>query len=230
MKPLVTAVCPIVGRIKYIPGLIDCFLNQTFDDSELLIVEDGGDEVTEYLATTLLQWDTKIRYKLFDGSRMPTGMKRNVTNGFARGEIIIHMDSDDWHAPNYIADSVEHLQRSGKQVVGYHDILYYRESDGGMFKYRFGGEAYASGASQCYWRTYWREHPFKHIIVGSDAQFALDAAAAGVLASEDCKGRVVCRNLADSVAKPNLGDNNFPPCSREEFPQAFLDTLNGEGI
>jgi glycosyltransferase involved in cell wall biosynthesis len=220
---LVTAICPLVGRQDFLPGLITCFLNQTFIDCELLIIEDGGRSVE-----SLIPVHPRIHYVNLMGHRN-TGEKRNAANALAHGEIIIHFDSDDWYAPERINDEVGFLISSGKQVVGYHDMLYYREIDGRFFKYRYKPTPampwYATGTSMCYWRTWWEKHPFRSIDVGEDSAFSIEASKAGLLASKDCGLMLVARQHAGSTSKVLLGHGDFPEADRAEFPSAFIEEL-----
>ena len=220
--PLVTAVCPIVGRAKYLPMVLDSFLSQTFLDSELLIVEDGGHELE-----SLIPQNERIRYVHTEGRRN-TGAKRNFANALAFGEIIIHFDSDDWSAPERMAEQVKFLTENARHmVVGYSDILYYRERDGGTFKYTFSGRgAYAVGTSLCYYKDYWAENRFAEKEVGEDLDFVLQSQVKGVIASTSSRGKIVALVSPDSVAKNEMGGVSFPVEDRRNFPKKnFLDKI-----
>lgn len=226
MVPYVSAVMPTkTGRTRYALQSIQLFLKQTFPDAELVILSDEYDPELDFSARTACD---KVRY--YDSAPgypfATTGEKRNGLNKLVLGRIIIHWDDDDWYAPERIATQVAHLITSGKRVVGCHDLLFYREKDGGLFKYRFSGTGpYATGTSQCYWTEHWQENQFLPVKVGSDSQFSLRASGKGLLASCDSRGIMVARNLSDSVAKPGLGGHDFPTARRDEFPPAFFTDL-----
>lgn len=217
---LVTAVCPTANRLKYIPRAIQCFLSQTFKDSELVILDDGAEP-----CYPVVPIHPRIRYEYGQpGCWKTTGAKRNAINAMANGDIIWHMDDDDWSAPERMEEQVALLTTGSARVVGYHTLLYYRESDCGLFKYRYSGMGdYAIGTSQCYWREYWKANPFPELNIGEDSQFSFKAAAKNMLASTPGCGMIVARTLSSSTAKPALGSCDFPKAEKSEFPKAFFD-------
>jgi glycosyltransferase involved in cell wall biosynthesis len=221
--PQVTAVCPIVGRAKYLPMVIDSFLSQTyeFNSLELLIVEDGG-----HVLENLIPQSEQIRYIHLEGKRN-TGAKRNISNSLAWGEIICHFDSDDFSCRERIAQQVKFLTENKRHMaVGFSDVLYYRESDGGTFKYKYSGRgAYSVGTALCYYKDYWAENRFTEKEVGEDLDFVLKAQVQGVLASTESRGMIVALASPDSVAKNIMGGASFPVENRLNFPQNFLDKI-----
>ena len=120
---LVTAICPTYNRWRWIPSVIACFLAQTFDDSELLIVDDG----TEEPPSGYVPSHSRIRYVKLYGERIPTGQKRNMCCELAHGEFIVHFDNDDYSAPQRIEHQVVNLEASETQVLGYSNLLYWDE-------------------------------------------------------------------------------------------------------
>ncbi len=217
---LVTAVCPTANRPSYLARAIRCFLSQTFTDSELLVLDDGKEPSD-------IPSNPRIRQVYCEpGTWRTLGDKRNYANTLALGDIIWHLDDDDWSAPARMAEQVAALE-SGVQVTGYSSLLFYRERDGGLFKYTYSGLGpYAVGTSLCYRKQYWKDHQFPSMQVGEDSQFALRAGADKTLLSGPGWGMLVAVTLANSTAKPNLGDGNFPQALRSEFPDAFFEALN----
>lgn len=218
---LVSCVCPTMpGRERFIPVMYKSFLSQIYPTTELIILTDGP------VRHHAVQENAFVRY-LTNGEIYKTlGAKRNAVNAFANGEIIVHFDDDDWSDPSRILQQVNFLKATGGQVVGYHDILYWRETDGHTFKYRYAGMGdYASGTSLCYYREYWRTHPFPELKVGEDASFVFRAKSLGVLHSEDSQGMIVAVSHQGSSAKPDLGSSQFPRVTDREFPKAFFEAM-----
>lgn len=203
------------------PGLVLCFLSQTFRDSELVILDDG--RIPCY---SVIPDHSRIHYEYGQpGTWATLGEKRNVVNAYARGEIICNFDSDDWYSSEYITKQVDLLLSSGKSVVGYSDLLYYRMKDGGTFHYKYRGNGnYASGATQLYWRDYWEQNPYPAAIgTGEDSAFSMCAEKKGVLCSVASRGNIVVRSHDSNTGKHTLGSHDFPRVDRAEFPQAFFD-------
>jgi len=110
---------------------------------------------------------------------------RNYANGvenywYGKADIICHWDSDDWSHPRRIEEQVALLQASGKECVGYRDMLFWNHlldagksptlTDGEKrLNLNAGGECwlysnndprYCLGTSLCYWRRVWEARPF----------------------------------------------------------------------
>lgn len=90
---LVTAVM-VTGlpeRRKIAKVALNCFLDQTVQDCELLVVNHGES----------LGWEhDRVREVLVE--RGPVGQLRNIGLEYAKGEYIITWDDDDWHHPTRI--------------------------------------------------------------------------------------------------------------------------------
>jgi hypothetical protein len=225
MKPRVSVICPTTSdRRGFLAGAVRCFSSQRVDfQIELLILDEGPNGVE---CETLAAWPGNVTYRLISGraARMTVGEKRNILCGDAHGEIIVHFDDDDWSHPDRIAQQVAFLVSSGKQVVGYHDLFYFKVSDRSFWKYHYQGLpcVYASGTSQCYYRSWWEKHPFKKKIVGEDSDFAFEARDAGELASMPDPGMIVVRTHGRNTWMPTFGDKPFLKAERSEFPKEFL--------
>lgn len=53
------------------------------------------------------------------------GYLRNIANACATGDLIAHADDDDWMHPRRVEEQVALLQASGKQCVGYRELLFW---------------------------------------------------------------------------------------------------------
>jgi glycosyltransferase involved in cell wall biosynthesis len=163
---------------------VECFRSQTYQNKHLLVVDNvsepdrqGG--VVEYYAAP------PERYKTI-------GELRNFANSHAAGaDILIHWDDDDWSHPNRISEQVALLQASGKQCVGYRDMLFWRDTvqpeiranverlvatfppeafplpehlqlrPGEAWLYSNADPRYIVGSSLAYWRETWEKRPFR---------------------------------------------------------------------
>ena len=84
---------PTADRRRFIPAAIRLFLEQDYENKELLIVDDGVDRIED-----LVPEHSQIRY-IGLSQRTRLGTKRNLACEAARGDVIVHWDDDDWHAP-----------------------------------------------------------------------------------------------------------------------------------
>ena len=139
---------------------VKCFLAQTYEHRELLIYDTG---TMPYGLPAVDSEDIAVIRPTGD-LRGKVGALRNRAIEYAAGaDIIAHWDSDDWSAPERIADQVSSLQMHTRyRAVGYHNILFLDSRDGRMnaweYDYRDGNKAL--GASLVYWRRTWERQPF----------------------------------------------------------------------
>jgi hypothetical protein len=111
------------------------------------------------------------------------GEKRNYGCEHAIGEMVCHWDDDDWSDPRRLTDQVTKLQVFTEcAVTGYHSM---RFTDGAKWWKYEGTSNYALGTSLCYWRSWWKEHPFEPKNIGEDNTFVAVASAAKQLISDD---------------------------------------------
>ncbi len=101
--PLVSCIMPTRNRRRFIPMALRCFERQDYPRRELIVVDDGEDDISD-----LIPDHPAIRYLRLCG-RHTVGAKRNRACEAALGEIIVHWDDDDWYGPTRLADQVAPL-------------------------------------------------------------------------------------------------------------------------
>lgn len=220
----VSAICPTYNRRKYLPGLISCFLSQTYKNSELVIVDDG-----EEGASDLVPVNPRVRYIRLHSGRLPQGEKRNVCCELATGEIIIHFDDDDWSAPTRIEDQVRLLKASGKKLLSYYNILYYNEDTKKVYRCWPTSIRGPHGATFCYYKSFWEQNKFTDDI-GEDTRFGMAAMRAGQMLYENSHQQMVVRahEAADgavgnvSQTAKSMGQTHIPLVDISEIPRAFF--------
>jgi hypothetical protein len=209
MEPLVSCVCPTGNRSSLITMAVDCFLNQTYPNRELVILDDGE-------TPTSVPEHPCIRYTRHVGSKLMTGAKRNRCNELASGEIICCWDDDDWSHPDRIAVQVERL-KTGKEFTGFSRMYFYNRN-GTAFQMHGG----AFGTSRCYLKSFWSSHPYKNIQATEDVLFAQSAEAAGVADLISGEGLMVARrhgaNTWDKINEIDL--HRCTPCTT--LPRGFM--------
>jgi len=104
-KPKVTVLMSVYNSEKYLRVAIDSILNQTYEDFEFLIINDGSKD--DSLNIIKSYNDKRIRLI----SRKNKGLVASLNEGIvkANGEYIARQDSDDASTPNRLAKEVEFL-------------------------------------------------------------------------------------------------------------------------
>ncbi len=162
---MVTCLCLTCNRREWLPRAIACFLDQTYEPRELLIVADGEDSISD-----LVPNGERIRLVYLAGRR-PIGEKRNFGCAHARGDIIAHWDDDDYSAPGRLADQVDRLSNSGKSVTNYRNLRFTDGTHQWMNTNWPGGY----GTSLAYQRAWWQKHLFLGVQIDEDWEFVCEA-------------------------------------------------------
>lgn len=128
---MISILTPTRDREHFLPAIRVCVESQTIQDIEWL-VHDGSPAPSPFL-TGIAASDKRLRY-FHDPQTMTIGAKRNALVREANGEILIHMDVDDYYAPHYIESMLTLMANSGADFVklfGFH--LFHQRT--GMFAY-----------------------------------------------------------------------------------------------
>jgi glycosyltransferase involved in cell wall biosynthesis len=215
---LVSCILPTKNRAAFIPQAIRCYQSQTYPHKELVIV-DNGDDGTE----KLIPADPTIRYAKVFG-KLTVGDMRNACANWSRGEYICHFDSDDWSAPERVADQVTRLGEFGV-LTGYHDMLFYDERDGKLYQWHMphSPARFALGTSMCYRRIWWRSHPFMSIQIGEDIRFFRQAMreAHRFVPTAPAGQMMVARVHDYQTSKKSLNKTSYRPMPPTALPPAF---------
>lgn len=95
--PLVSVVIPTYSRVHTLPRSIKSVLNQTYENLELFIMDDGSVDGTEEYIRSIK--DSRIRYRRSDINQGPAAA-RNRGAELAQGEYLAFQDSDDEWMPD----------------------------------------------------------------------------------------------------------------------------------
>lgn len=93
--PLFSVVMPTYNRAKWLEGAIQSVLNQTFEDFELIIVDDGSTDNTRDLVSGFA--DSRILYYYQENKERSAA--RNAGIKLASGDYVCFLDSDDVYLP-----------------------------------------------------------------------------------------------------------------------------------
>ncbi|MBT4289845.1 MAG: glycosyltransferase family 2 protein, partial [Deltaproteobacteria bacterium] len=93
-KPLISVIIPTFNRKQNVINAIDSVLTQTFDDFELIIIDDGSTDGTDVEIDT--KYSKVLKYVKTDN--LGVSHARNIGVEVSQGEYIAFLDSDDiWH-------------------------------------------------------------------------------------------------------------------------------------
>ena len=110
--PKVSIVIPVYNGANYLNHAIDCALAQTYDNIEIIVVNDGSKDggETEKIA---LSYGEKIRYYSKENGGVSSALNYGISQ--MTGEYFSWLSHDDGYSPDKIASQVE-LLRSCKDA------------------------------------------------------------------------------------------------------------------
>lgn len=166
-QPLVSCVMPTYNRREFVPHAIRYFLRQDYPSKELIVIDDGADAVSDLVPDL-----PGIRYFRLD-SKITLGAKLNLACEYAKGNIIVNWDDDDWYAPWRLRYQVENMAGADTDVCGINRLLYLDLGSKNAFQYTYPSNqrVWLLGSSLCYTKARWKRGPFADIDVGMDGLF-----------------------------------------------------------
>ena len=99
-EPLITIIIPVYNAEEYIKRCLNSILNQTFNDFEVICINDGSSDNSGKIIKDYAQRDGRIVYIEQENKGVSTA--RQVGLNLARGLYIIHADPDDWVELNWL--------------------------------------------------------------------------------------------------------------------------------
>lgn len=114
--PTVSAVVPTHNRAGRVGGAVESVLDQTYDDLEVVVVDDGSTDDTRDVLATYAAHD-RVRVLHAETNR-GISAARNRGIEAARGEYVCALDDDDrWH-PRKVERQVEAMARLDDRYCG----------------------------------------------------------------------------------------------------------------
>lgn len=110
---LISVIVPVYNSEKYLEKCIGSILNQTYENLELILIDDGSKDNSGLICDKYAAFDKRV--KVIHKENAGVSSARNQGVDCASGEYIAFVDSDDW------------LEESTFQILI--DLLKYKNSD-----------------------------------------------------------------------------------------------------
>jgi len=98
MTNLISIIIPIYNAEKYLPKCLDSVINQTYKNTEIILVNDGSTDSSGLICDEYALKD--IRIKVLHKGNGGVSSARNTALKIAKGDYIGFVDSDDWIEPD----------------------------------------------------------------------------------------------------------------------------------
>ncbi len=113
--PMVSVIIPAYNVEGYVQRAIESLQRQTFEDWELLVVDDGSTDRTGDIIRGLTRHD--LRIVDFHPQNGGAPAARNLALDHAHGKYVYFMDADDWAEPTMLADMVSLAEKDHLELV-----------------------------------------------------------------------------------------------------------------
>jgi glycosyltransferase involved in cell wall biosynthesis len=165
--PLVSCVLAIQNRPAFLRQAIRCFLRQTYEQSELIVVDDGDRAVKELCSGLYRVRHIRLNNPTSLGSKLNIGVQN------ARGTIIQKMDDDDYYHPDFLKKAVSALLAGDQKntLVAWDCFLVLLA---GERQTRYSGHGWAAGGTLCFNRKLWERGHFRDVPSQVDTFFIAD--------------------------------------------------------
>ena len=114
-KPLVSIIVPVYNVEKYICQCIDSILNQTYENLEVILVDDGSPDNCGKICDEYAQFDKRVRVIHKENGGLSSA--RNAGLDAAKGDYIAFIDSDDYIAADMFATMLDIAIKDNADMV-----------------------------------------------------------------------------------------------------------------
>lgn len=137
MKPLVTVILPVYNVEDYLKESVESVLGQTYDNLEIILVDDGATDSSGSICDEFSKNDKRI--KVVHKKNGGLNMARKSGFEVSTGDWITFVDSDDVIDKNYVEYLLEGVERHKTEMsmCGYKYFFdIYERDEGGISTYK----------------------------------------------------------------------------------------------
>lgn len=112
---LISVIVPVYKVEKYLSKCIESILNQTFQDFELILVDDGSPDNCGMICDKYAEIDPRIR--VIHKKNGGLSEARNAGISIATGDYLTFIDSDDFIDSNYLKNFMDILSQNDSDLI-----------------------------------------------------------------------------------------------------------------
>ena len=127
--PLVSVIIPCFNVAPFISETIESVITQTFNDYEIIVVNDGSPDATE-LQHALAPYRENITY--LEQENRGVSAARNLGIRASRGEFLAFLDGDDVWLPDFLKHQLEFIRSNSGYDLVYSDAYHFGNNCQGL--------------------------------------------------------------------------------------------------
>ena len=110
-----SVIIPVYEGSNVVSRAINSVLSQTYQNFELIIVNDGSTDNTEEVVKAIK--DDRIKYFVQENKGQSSARNKGIKE--ATGEYIAFLDADDYWSPSHLSDHVNFLENNPDYVMSF---------------------------------------------------------------------------------------------------------------
>lgn len=123
----VSVIVPCFNQAKYLEEALESVLEQTFENWECIVVNDGSPDSTEEVVTKWIALDTRFKY-LYQNN-LGVSAARNLGISHAKGKYILTLDADDKIDSHYIEKALGEFKNNVNLKIVYCQARKFGDTD-----------------------------------------------------------------------------------------------------
>lgn len=112
---LVSLIIPVYNGEKYVERCLQSICRQTYNNIEVIVVDDGSIDKTLNIIRKYSSLDNRIKY--FSKENSGVSATRNFALGKISGEYVFFVDVDDWIDPKMVEDNLRIIVENNVDIV-----------------------------------------------------------------------------------------------------------------
>ena len=114
-QALISVIIPVYNVEEYLRECVDSVLNQTYKDSEIILVDDGSTDSSGEICDEYVEKDERISVIHQKNGGLSDARNTGLAN--ANGKYIYFLDSDDYIAPNALETLYRVAEKESSEIV-----------------------------------------------------------------------------------------------------------------
>lgn len=123
MKPFISVIMAVYNNEKLLPAAVNSVLNQTYENFELIIVDDGSTDNTPKVADEFAKKDKRVKVIHQENQWIYASFNNGIAE--AQGEYIIIVNSDDTINPDSLLEIKKEADRNNPDIIFYNLEIFY---------------------------------------------------------------------------------------------------------
>lgn len=134
----ISVLVPVYNSEKYLRKCVDSILKQTYENIELILVNDGSTDSSYEIMENYKEKDERVKAIHIDNKGVANA--RNVLLDNATGVYYTYVDSDDWIEPDYLQELYNQIVKENADICVGNCVQYientneYKHKDFGIHK------------------------------------------------------------------------------------------------